>query len=179
MDRWTLRELASQVAAALQQSGYEAPDNGQIAAVPSARTIRYYTSLGLIDRPAEMRGRTALYDRRHLAQLLAIKQLQVAGKPLAEIQSMLAGAAPAEIERIAKLPEGEGSRAEPEPERDATFWMAEPAEPDGTAAGTAARETHETIELAPGLLLVVDRRQHPRRARALQRAAEAIDAALT
>jgi DNA-binding transcriptional MerR regulator len=192
MERWTIRELAAKVAAALDESGYEAPDNGQIAAIPSARTIRYYTALGLLDRPADMRGRTALYDRRHLAQLVAIKQLQVEGKPLAEIQSTLAGAAPSDVERIARLPEG-GARAErTTSERDARFWMAEPAEPaepepaepepepePAQTAEPAADTTHQTIELAPGLLLVVDLREHPRpSARALQHAAAAITAAL-
>ena len=36
-----------------------------------------------------MRGRTALYGRRHLAQLVAIKRLQALDKPLAEIQKLL------------------------------------------------------------------------------------------
>ena len=44
--------------------------------VPDARTIRYYATLGLIDRPEAFRGRTALYGARHLSQLVAIKRLQ-------------------------------------------------------------------------------------------------------
>jgi hypothetical protein len=72
--QWTIRELAAEVAAQLER--YDAADNGQVRAVPDERSIRYYTTLGLIDRPAAMRGRTALYGRRHLAQLVAIKRLQ-------------------------------------------------------------------------------------------------------
>ena len=69
--------------------------------MPDRRTIRYYTTLGLIDRPAEMRGRTALYGRRHLLQFVAIKKLQARGRSLAEIQQALAGQTDKELARIA------------------------------------------------------------------------------
>src|SRR5262245_45243958 len=75
---WTIDELGAQVALALSVD-YEGPHNSRIREVPDRRTIRYYTTLGLIDRPAEMRGRTALYGRRHLLQLVAIKRLQARG----------------------------------------------------------------------------------------------------
>lgn len=84
---WTLSELAEEVAAVLR--GYEAAANGQVRAVPDERSIRYYTTLGLIDRPAAMRGRTALYGKRHLAQVVAIKRMQAAGRTLAEIADVL------------------------------------------------------------------------------------------
>src|SRR5687767_4733914 len=85
---WTLRELAAEVAGQLARN-YEATENGQVRPVPDERSIRYYTTLGLLDRPAAMRGRTALYGRRHLAQVVAIKRLQAVGKALAEIQRLL------------------------------------------------------------------------------------------
>src|SRR5690606_12237627 len=44
--------------------------------------------IGLLDRPVAMRGRTALYTRRHLAQVVAIKRMQSAGHSLADIQRM-------------------------------------------------------------------------------------------
>ncbi|MBA3462564.1 MAG: MerR family transcriptional regulator [Deltaproteobacteria bacterium] len=65
-----------------------APKNGQVRAVPDERTVRYYGTIGLLDRPLAMRGRTALYGPRHLAQVVAIKRLQSAGKSLAEIQEL-------------------------------------------------------------------------------------------
>jgi DNA-binding transcriptional MerR regulator len=83
---WTIRQLSDEVAARLARE--QAPANGQVRAVPDERSIRYYTSLGLLDRPA-LRGRTALYGPRHLAQLVAIKRLQAEGKTLAEIQQLL------------------------------------------------------------------------------------------
>src|SRR4029077_9053917 len=87
---WTIDELSAAVSAALAQ-GYGGPPNGRVRDVPDRRTIRYYTTLGLIDRPAEMRGRTALYGRRHLLQLVAIKKLQSRGQSLTDVQRTLAG----------------------------------------------------------------------------------------
>ena len=83
---WTIRELCEQVEESL--AGDDAPENGQVRAVPDERSVRYSTTLGLLDRPA-LRGRTALYGARHLAQLVAIKRYQSEGKTLAEIQQML------------------------------------------------------------------------------------------
>lgn len=47
----------------------------------SRRTARYYTQLGLMDRP-EGETRAARYGRKHLEQLLRIKALQAEGRPL-------------------------------------------------------------------------------------------------
>src|SRR5688572_18690594 len=96
---WTLRELTAEVAAQLERN-YQATDNGQVRAIPDERSVRYYTTLGLVDRPAAMRGRTALYGRRHLAQLVAIKRLQSLGKPLGEIQQLLPTLDDATLSRV-------------------------------------------------------------------------------
>ncbi|MBI3830414.1 MAG: MerR family transcriptional regulator [Planctomycetes bacterium] len=101
--RWTLGELCALVEHALARD-YAGPANGQVRAVPDARTVRYYTTLGLLDRPAEMRGRTAYYARRHLLQIVAIKRLQAQGLPLAAIQERLVGLTNAKLEDIAHLP---------------------------------------------------------------------------
>ena len=82
---WTLSELVREVGARLD--ALPTPKNGQVRAVPDDRTIRYYGTIGLLDRPA-MRGRTALYGRTHLAQVVAIKRLQTMGRSLAEIQTL-------------------------------------------------------------------------------------------
>src|SRR5437764_13479859 len=87
---WTLDELAAQVALALVVD-YAAQASGRVREVPDRRTIRYYTTLGLLDRPAQVRGRTALYSTRHLLQLVAIKRLQARGLSLAEVQAQLLG----------------------------------------------------------------------------------------
>lgn len=127
---WTIDELQAAVAAAL--AGYEAPANGQIRGIPDKRTLRYYTTLGLMDRPAAMRGRTGLYDRRHLVQVVAIKRLQARGRSLRQIQAELAGRPPSELERLAELPEG--LRAPPPSSGDSerrrgAFWAERPAAP--------------------------------------------------
>src|SRR5579859_7454093 len=100
---WTIDQLGAQTAAALAER-YEGAPNGRIRDVPDRRTIRYYTTLGILDRPAEMRGRTALYNRRHLMQLVAIKRLQARGLSLAEVQSKLLGLTDAALARLADLP---------------------------------------------------------------------------
>src|SRR5262245_17685830 len=82
---WTLPELVDETARRL--AALPPPKNGQVRAVPDERTIRYYAAIGLLDRPAAMRGRTALYGARHLAQVVAIKRMQSAGHSLADIQA--------------------------------------------------------------------------------------------
>ena len=57
------------------------------------RTVRYYVQLGLVDRP-EGETRAARYGRRHLEQLLQIRQLSDAGVSLERIREVLGGATP-------------------------------------------------------------------------------------
>src|SRR5438105_8779098 len=97
---WTIDELGTQAALALSVDYAGSPD-GRVREVPDRRTIRYYTTLGILDRPAEMRGRTAYYGPRHLLQLLAIKRLQGMGRSLSEIQQALLGLDEAELRRLA------------------------------------------------------------------------------
>ncbi len=85
-ESWTLPELVAE--AASWTATLPPPKNGQVRAVPDERTVRYYAALGLLDRPSAMRGRTAIYGKRHLAQVVAIKRLQSAGHSLADIQAM-------------------------------------------------------------------------------------------
>jgi DNA-binding transcriptional MerR regulator len=85
----------------LLASGYDGARSGRIRDLPDARTVRWYQTLGMVDRPAAFRGRAALYGRRHLLQLSAIKKLQASGFPLADIQRGLAGKNDAELARSA------------------------------------------------------------------------------
>jgi DNA-binding transcriptional MerR regulator len=114
---WTLEQLADRVVDALAVD-YDGQPSGRVREVPNGRTIRWYTTIGLVDRPAAMRGRTALYGRRHLLQLVAVKRLQAAGRPLAEVQEELLGRTDTELARIAQVPA---------PKRD-RFWAVAPAE---------------------------------------------------
>src|SRR5918999_1558699 len=49
---WSLEQLSAHAQAALSQAPV-GPLNGQIAELPNARTIRYYTTIGLLDRPRQ------------------------------------------------------------------------------------------------------------------------------
>lgn len=99
-ETWTLEELVREVARLLDRIGLsEAQEDGRVSAVPDVRTIRYYTTLGLLDRP-RIAGREARYGKRHSLQLGAIKALQSESLPLAEIQDRLYGRSDAELEAL-------------------------------------------------------------------------------
>lgn len=145
---WTLDELTAQVALALSV-GYEGQTSGRVREVPDIRTIRYYTTLGLLDRAAAMRGRTALYGPRHLLQLVAIKRLQAEGLSLSEIQRRLLGISDDALRRIARLPqppEEENAPSEPSTTRG-EFWKSSPA--------PAVAPTLVGVPLAPGVTLLL------------------------
>lgn len=144
---WTLEELGARVEHALSVSDYQPATSGRVRAVPDRRTIRYYTTLGLIDRP-ELAGRTALYGPRHLRQLVAIKRLQGDGLSLEDVQQRLGGLDDRALAQVARVPsealtpdplavgslEGDAAvaapaPATPEPSRRASFWRTPPAEP--------------------------------------------------
>jgi uncharacterized protein YjbI with pentapeptide repeats len=102
---WTLDELVRRVADALAGGAYPGAPNGRVRDVPDRRAVRWYATIGLVDRPATIRGRTALYGPRHLLQLVAVKRRQAQGRTLADIQAELAGANDAVLRRIADLPD--------------------------------------------------------------------------
>ena len=133
--RWTMVELVARVAAALDGATYAGAPNGRVRDVPDARAVRWYATIGLVDRPAAMRGRTALYGPRHLLQLVAVKRRQAEGRSIAEIQAELAGAPDETLREIAGIPEGTpatvppGSTASPAgststPAAGRRFWAA-------------------------------------------------------
>ncbi|MGE5830137.1 MAG: MerR family transcriptional regulator [Micromonosporaceae bacterium] len=105
MGEWTLEELVRRVAGALAADGVRAP-NARVTPIPDARIIRWYATIGLVDRPYGGRGRTARYGPRHLLQLVAIKRRQAQGCSLAEIQVELTGATEAMLHRVAAVPVG-------------------------------------------------------------------------
>jgi len=101
--QWTLEELCSVVEQVLGMARVVS-ESGRIRSAPDERTLRYYTTIGLLSRPAAFRGRTALYQRPHLAQVVAIKRLQAAGVALSDIQLQMVGLTPTELEHLAQLP---------------------------------------------------------------------------
>jgi hypothetical protein len=133
---WTLDELAARVAAALGTAAgagdYPGAPNGRVRDVPDRRAIRWYATVGLLDRPAGSRGRSALYGPRHLLQLVAIKRRQAQGHSLAEIQAELLGATDTALRDVAQVPDevldGNPATHKPavEPLRRARFWVEPP-----------------------------------------------------
>lgn len=137
MSGMTLEALAEAVSEELASRGLDAQPDGRVAAAPDARTIRYYTTLGLLDRPT-LDDKKARYGRRHLLQLLAIKALQAAQLPLAQIQARLYGLRDAELEAL---------------------WRSVEERPRGGDAPTPIVWREVTVE--PGLKILADARWAP------------------
>ena len=160
---WNLDELAAQVALALSAGNYAGAESGRVRDIPDARAIRYYTTLGLIDRAAEMRGRVAMYSPRHLAQIVAIKKLQARGMSLSQVQEMLTGIAEKALEGIAQLDVKRGAESSidlqsPKPDaqkksrKDSSFWSRPPAAEQAAPREEAelrSTEARETIPAPP------------------------------
>ena len=124
--RLTLEELVEEVSRALSSRGLEAQDDARVSPAPDARTIRYYTTLGLLDRPVLVE-RQARYGRRHVLQLVAIKALQRLALPLAEVQARLYGRSDRELEALADSARGENAPAPVRPRP--TVWREMTLEP--------------------------------------------------
>jgi hypothetical protein len=73
------------------------------------RTVRLYATQGLIDRPGR-EGRSAVYGRRHLLQLLLIRSLARRGLSLAAIAPLI-GLSDCELEQQLNQLGGEGGHA--------------------------------------------------------------------
>ncbi|WP_436519997.1 MerR family transcriptional regulator [Actinoplanes sp. HUAS TT8] len=129
---WTMEELIDRVRAALTAE-YSGAPNGRVRDLPDRRSIRWYSTIGLVDRPLGTRGRNALYGPRHLLQLVAIKRLQAAGRTLAEIQAELGGASEEALTDLARVPSDllrvDPESAPPAPAARPPFWKAPPAPP--------------------------------------------------
>ena len=99
-ERFTLDMLSGKMREFLEEYDLlDAQHDGRVSEVPDARTIRYYTTIGLLDRPL-MEARQAWYKRRHVLQILSIKALQSRHIPLAEIQSALYGKTDQELDSL-------------------------------------------------------------------------------
>ncbi|GAA3509299.1 DNA-binding transcriptional MerR regulator [Streptosporangium album] len=126
---WTIGELAERASAALAPT---AQLNGRVRDMPTERLIRWYSTIGLLDPPSARRGRVALYGRRHLLQLIAVKRRQADGRTIAEIQAELAGAGDQILESISSLPAPPAEPPAPRATRP-RFW----AEPAASSSATA------------------------------------------
>lgn len=170
MRNFTIQELAAAVDLALHGAADYEQSSRRVREVPNPRTIRYYTTIGLLDRPAEMKGRTAYYQSRHVLQLVAIKRLQSEGRSLVEIQTQLTGVPDAVLAAIAELPRDfwnqlevnlnaeadTPQKAPPNRERDTNFWAQTP-EVDSVSESQPNWPLHSStqISLATDVQLVL------------------------
>jgi len=158
--QWTLPELRSLAESILATQ--IAPESGRVRAIPDERTLRYYTTIGLLPRPSSMKGRTAYYTRIHLAHVVAIKRLQALGMSLAQVQMELAGSTPREIEILAALPEELPDPllvASPEPLAAKRAFWAEPVAEQGRPA--ISLRSGIWLELAAGAVLLLPVEEMP------------------
>jgi DNA-binding transcriptional MerR regulator len=125
---WSLEEFAERVAQALAADGVRAP-NGRVRDVPDARAIRWYATIGLVDRPHVGPRRASRYSARHLLQVVAVKRRQAEGRSLAEIQAELTGAPEHALRAAARIPDELLATAPPDPPARARsrFWATAPA----------------------------------------------------
>jgi DNA-binding transcriptional MerR regulator len=158
---WTIDELSERVAGSLEESDYGGVLSGRVRDLPDLRTIRYYTTLGLLDRPAAMRGRTALYGTRHLLQLVAIKRLQARGLSLAEVQERVVGLSNTALRRLnsAAAVVRSGTQAPPaaSPSRADSFWRIQPSMNENEAGEESPGEAHLRLEHGVTLSLTAQR----------------------
>lgn len=96
----SIEELSEEVEKLLKEHGLLNNQNDRrINTIPDPRTIRYYTTLGLLEPPNTI-NRQAKYNQKHIIQLAAIKALQAESLTLAEIQQRFFGKRIEEIEQI-------------------------------------------------------------------------------
>jgi DNA-binding transcriptional MerR regulator len=144
---WTMDELVERVREALAAE-YSGAPNGRVRDVPDRRAIRWYTTIGLVDKPLGMRGRTALYGPRHLQQLVAIKRLQAAGRSLSQIQVEFSWLTAKGLSEVSRVPEslidsdGEAQPDEVTEPRE-RFWAR-------SAAQAPTQSSWHTGQPAPG-----------------------------
>ncbi len=148
----TLNELAAETAAAL---GDLDQASGRVSEVPSVRTIRFYSTHGLLDRPLEFKGRTAIYGVRHLHQLVAIKRLQARGLGLEEIQARVIGASDKELAKLSEV-EWNTVKSTNEVVRS-NFWTDIPDDTVSESAPIAEEIGIEALRLDEGVVLLIDK----------------------
>lgn len=118
-------------------------DDQRVAGAIDVRVIRYYQTLGILDRPLRYEGRSAVYGVKHVSQLRAIKVLQQEGLSLQQLQQRLVGCSEDELAGI-----GEVVKGAPQTAQD---------------AGGVVSEVHRLIgvEVVPGVQLTIDPARWP------------------
>ena len=85
-----------------------------VSLVPDERTVRYYSTEGLLAPPEGKQGLNSVYGYQHLLQLLVIKRLQAEHHTLGRIAQVLQSASDEQVVE-ALLAKGPPQPAAPEP----------------------------------------------------------------
>ncbi len=94
----SLDDLVNVVAELLGRSEFQVAD-GRVAGIPDVRTLRYYQTIGVLDKPLRYEGRKAVYGYRHFLQAVGIKLMQAQGYSLTQIERVVPEAATAALEQ--------------------------------------------------------------------------------
>jgi DNA-binding transcriptional MerR regulator len=162
-----LEELAQWGQQIMDQLGWHEGDSKRVTWTPTPRLLRYYTTLGILDRAARFQGRVALYTGKHLLQVLAIKRLQLAGNKLEDIQKMMLGLNEETLAQMLglelPLPEPLQCQIVDTPAaRRQDFWHELPTRPNPQPILVPVQQRQVTsVEPLPGLQVLVDPLQLP------------------
>lgn len=162
-----IEELANWGQQIMEDLGWREGDSKRVTWSPTPRLLRYYTTLGILDRAARFQGRVALYSGKHLLQVLAIKYLQLAGKKLEEIQKLMLGLSEENLAQMLglslPLPEPQTSQqVESHAPRREDFWSELPTRPDPEpTAQPAANRVLTCLEPLPGIQVLIDPERLP------------------
>lgn len=96
-ETFSVEKLAEKVNEWCEQHAVR-PANGQAGERITARNVRYYRALGLLDAPVLGGGQG--FGEKHRLQLVAIRLLQAQGMPLSRIQQLLFGRSLEALKRI-------------------------------------------------------------------------------
>ncbi|OGH56120.1 MAG: hypothetical protein A3G34_12755 [Candidatus Lindowbacteria bacterium RIFCSPLOWO2_12_FULL_62_27] len=124
--------------------------------LPDERTARYYTALGLLSRPARFDGRRALYGRRHLIELIAIKRLQSQGHGIRAIQERLRRAPLRRLSAVADVDPVVVDRAMREASVDPALDLWPRPDPGAPPVRPAAPESVRCFKIQEGVYLTMD-----------------------
>ncbi len=128
----------------------------RVSSFPDARTLRYYQSLGVLDRPLRHDGREVVYGYRHLLQAVVTKLLQSEGYSLAQVQRALLGRTTEALEQaVTEALSGAPGIAERVPPPGGAPSVAPTPAPTPPPPDLRALVTRE---VAPGVIVTLDPR---------------------
>ena len=151
----------------MDQLGWQEGDSKRVTWAPNPRLIRYYTTLGLLDRAARFEGRTAYYSSKHLLQILAVKYLQLGGRRLEDIQGVLLGLGEEALTRLIHLdgplpePPTHELREESNDRREQDFWNHLPVRNEPAPQPQSSARLLTCLEPLPGVQILIDPEKLP------------------